>query len=68
VMIEEEMAVSYVAPKHALEHVDEAMVGQMIQRTAAPVKYALLDWKGLGLHKEKVQRLASQFGLEVVRV
>jgi len=44
------------------------MVGQMIQRTAAPVKYALLDWKGLGPHKEKVQSLASQFGLEVVRV
>jgi hypothetical protein len=43
------------------------MVGSMIQRTAAPVKYALLDWKGLGPHKDKIQGLVSQFGLEVIR-
>jgi D-aminoacyl-tRNA deacylase len=67
-VIEEDMAVSFVAPKYALEHVDDQMVGQMIQKTAAPVKYALLDWKGLGAHKDKVQGLASQFGLEVIRV
>ena len=68
VVIEDDVAVSYVAPKYALESVDEMMVGQMIQRTAVPVKYALLDWKGLGPHKDKIQGLASQFGLEVVRV
>ncbi len=61
-------AVSFIAPKYALEHVDEKMVGQMVQRTAAPVRYALLDWKGLGPHKEKVAKTVSQFGLEVVRV
>jgi D-aminoacyl-tRNA deacylase len=66
-VVEEEIAISFVAPKYALEHVDEKMVGQMIQRTAAPVKYAVLDWKGLGTHKEKIVGLASQFGLEVVR-
>jgi len=67
-VIEEDMAVSFVAPKYALGNLDEGMVGQMIQRTAAPVRYALLDWKGLGAHKDKIQGLASQFGLEVVRV
>jgi len=67
-VIEEDMAVSFVAPKYALEHVDDRMVGQMIQRTAGPVKYALLDWKGLGAHKERIGALASQFGLEVIRV
>lgn len=67
-VIEGEMAVSFVAPKRALEHLDERMVGQMISRTTGPVKYALLDWKGLGAHKDKILGLASQFGLEVVRV
>jgi len=67
-VIEEDVAVSFVAPKHALQFVDERMVGQMIQKTAAPVKYALLEWKGLGAHKEKILGLASQFGLEVVKV
>jgi len=67
-VIEDDVAVSFVAPKYALEHVDDRMVGQMIQKTSAPVKFALLDWKGLGAYKDKIQGLASQFGLEVVRV
>jgi D-aminoacyl-tRNA deacylase len=66
-VIEEDVAVSFVAPKYALQYVDDTMVGLMIQRTAAPVRFALLDWKGLGAHKEKIQGLVSQFGLEVIR-
>ena len=65
--LESEFAFSFVAPKHALEHVDEAMFGQMVQRTSAPVRYAVVDWKGLGKHKQKMLDLASRFGLEVVR-
>jgi D-aminoacyl-tRNA deacylase len=67
-VVEEDIALSFVAPKYALEHVDERMVGQMLRRTTSPVKYALLDWKGLGVHKDRIRGLASQFGLEVVRV
>jgi len=65
--IESDLAFSFVAPKHALEHVDEAMFGQMLRRTGAPVRYAVVDWKGLGQHKQRILGLASQFGLEVVR-
>jgi D-aminoacyl-tRNA deacylase len=65
--IETDLAFSFVAPKHALEHVDEAMFGQMLQRTGAPVRYAVVDWKGLGQHRQRILGLASQFGLEVVR-
>lgn len=67
-MIEGEFAFSFIAPKYALEHIDDKMVGQMLQRTAAPVRHAVLDWKGLGPHKEKVVGLVKQFGLEEVRV
>ena len=67
-LIEGDLAFSFVAPKHALDHIDEGMVGQMLQRTNAPVRYAVLDWKGLGPHKEKVVRLVKQFGLEEVRI
>src|SRR5271157_4317542 len=63
-----DIAVSFIAPKYALEHIDEKMVGQMIQRTTSPVKCALLDWKGLGPHKDKITKLVSQFGLEAIRV
>ncbi|HKT21794.1 MAG TPA: D-aminoacyl-tRNA deacylase [Nitrososphaerales archaeon] len=67
-LIEGDYAFAFVAPKHALEHVDEGMMGQMLQRTNAPVRYAVLDWKGLGPHKEKVVKLVKKFGLEEVRV
>jgi D-aminoacyl-tRNA deacylase len=67
-VIEEDYAFSYVAPKYALGSIDEGMFGQMLQRTNAPVRFAVLDWKGLGAHKDKVKGLASQFGLEEVRV
>jgi D-aminoacyl-tRNA deacylase len=65
--LETDTAFSFVAPKHALEFVDEAMFGQMVQRTSAPVRYAVVDWKGLGQHKQKILDFAGKFGLEVVR-
>lgn len=66
-LLEGEYAFSFVAPKHALEHVDEGIVGQMLQRTNSPVRYAVLDWKGLGPHKERIVDLVKRFGLEEVR-
>ena len=66
--IEGDMAFAFIAPKYALGHVDEKMVGQMIQRSTAPVRYAALDWKGLGPHKERIVSLVRQYGLEEVRV
>lgn len=65
--LEGEVAFSFIVPKHSLEHVDEAMLGQMIQRTGAPVRYAALDWKGLGPQKGRIVDLVSRFGLEVLR-
>ena len=66
--IEGDTAFSFIVPKHSLEHVDDALFGQMLQRTNAPVRQAVLDWKGLGKHKEKIVGLVKQFGLEEVRV
>ena len=67
-LVEGEMAFAFVAPKYALEYVDEKMVGQMIQRSTAPVRYAALDWKGLGPHKERIVSLVRQYGLEEIRL
>ncbi|HXW94829.1 MAG TPA: D-aminoacyl-tRNA deacylase [Nitrososphaerales archaeon] len=67
-LIEGDMAFAFVAPKYALEHVDEKMFGQMIQRSTAPVRYAVLDWKGLGPHKERIVSLVRQYGLEEIRL
>jgi D-aminoacyl-tRNA deacylase len=67
-LIDGDVALAFVAPKYALEYIDERMVGQMIQRSTAPVRYAALDWKGLGPHKEKVVSLVKRYGLEEIRL
>ncbi|MDE1853123.1 MAG: D-tyrosyl-tRNA(Tyr) deacylase [Thaumarchaeota archaeon] len=67
-LVEGDFAFSFVAPKYVLGNIDDRMVGQMLQRSNAPVRYAVLDWKGLGPHKDKVVGLVKQFGLEEVRV
>jgi D-aminoacyl-tRNA deacylase len=67
-LIEGDMAFAFVAPKYALGEVDEKMVGQMIQRSTAPVRYAALDWKGLGPHKERIVSLVKKYGLEEIRL
>jgi D-aminoacyl-tRNA deacylase len=65
---ESDIAISFIAPKYSLEYVDEGMIGQMLQKTSASVRYAVVDWKGLGAHKEKILALVKQFGLEVIRL
>ena len=67
-MIEEDVAFSFIAPKYALKDIDEKMFGEMLQRTNAPVRQAVLDWKGLGPHKDRIVGLVSRFGLEMVKV
>ena len=67
-LVEGDLALSFVVPRYALDNIDERMMGEMLAKTSAPVKYAALDWKGLGAHKEKISSLVGQFGLEVIRV
>jgi len=67
-LVEGDTALSFVVPRYALGGVDERMMGEMLAKTSAPTRYAALDWKGLGEYKQKISRLASQFGLEVIRV
>jgi D-aminoacyl-tRNA deacylase len=63
-----DIALSFVVPRYALDSIDERMMGEMLAKTSVPIRYAALDWKGLGAHKEKISGLAGQFGLEVIRV
>jgi D-aminoacyl-tRNA deacylase len=67
-LVEGDMALAAVVPRYALEHFDSEMLGQLLQKSTSPIRYAALDWKGLGPHKDKVNKLCAQFGLEVVRV
>lgn len=67
-LLESDLAISFIAPRYSLGFIDQAMVGQMLQKTTSPVRYAVVDWKGLGGHKERITKLVQQFGLEVIRL
>lgn len=68
VLLNGEYGLSAVVAKHSLESIDAEMFGQIIQKTTKFPRYALVDWKGAGPHKEKILLLSKQFALEVVRV
>lgn len=67
-LLETDFALTHVVPRYSLEHVNVDMLGQMLAKSSRPVRYAALDWKGLGVHKEKILGLVSTFGLEVLKL
>lgn len=66
-ILEGRHALGTVVPKHALEHLDEKMLSHILARNSM-AKTALLDWKGLGTHKQKVFEMLRHTELEVSRV
>ena len=67
-ILETETALASIAPKYALNGVDEPMFAQLIQKSTHFPGAVAIDWKGVGTHKERLLGLAKQFGLQVIRV
>lgn len=68
ILLESDYSLSAVVAKHSLEWINSEMLGQMIQRTTRFPKYVVVDWKGMGQHRDKILAIAQQFALEVVKV
>ncbi|AIC14253.1 D-aminoacyl-tRNA deacylase [Nitrososphaera viennensis] len=67
-LLESELGLAAVASKHALEAIDEAMLAQMIEKSAEKVTHIVLDAKGLGSHKDRITKMAESTGLAVLKV
>jgi D-aminoacyl-tRNA deacylase len=67
-LLESEFGLAAVASKHALEAIDEAMLAQMIEKSAEKVTHVVLDAKGLGSHKDRMIKMADSTGLAVLKV
>jgi D-aminoacyl-tRNA deacylase len=67
-LIDSDIALSAVVAKYYLERVDEAMFGQLIQKTTKFPRYAAMDWKGMGKHKDRIMELVNRFALEVIKI
>tara|TARA_Y100000034_G_C6883939_1_gene405554 strand:+ start:344 stop:1120 length:777 start_codon:yes stop_codon:yes gene_type:complete len=62
------IALPYVCPKHNLEFLNKDILQQAINNSVEKIDFILLDYKGLGEHKEKVKSLIEETKLPVFRV
>ena len=71
-MIEEDIAIGHVCPKYQVENLTSEMIEQAIERTDETVDLIIVDWKGLGEHKEKVREICDsineKMGIEWVKI
>ena len=66
-LLEGKFSLGTVVPKHALDHVDESLFFQILDKNKMATT-ALLDWGGLGLHKQKIIDLLKKTDLEVIKL
>ncbi len=62
-----EYAIGHMCAKHQLEYLDEKRIHEMIEKSGN-AKAILVDWKGLGPHKERVRALVQSTGLPMIRI
>lgn len=66
-LLEGKFALGTVIPKHGLEHLDQELFDHIMHQNKT-VKTALLDWGGLGPHKQKLLDFLEKTNLEIIRV
>ena len=66
-LLEGKFALGTVIPKHALDELDEELFEHIMQQNKMATT-ALLDWAGLGPHKQKVVDLLEKTDLEVIKL
>lgn len=66
-LLEGELALGTVIPKHALDFLDAELFSHILDRNKM-AKTALLDWGGLGPSKQKVLDFLEKTNLEVIRL
>lgn len=61
------IAFSHFCPKHHLDKLNESLIKQAISKTSEKVNFVVLDWKGLGLEKQRIVELLKNLNLEFKR-
>lgn len=60
-------SLAHCCPKYALNDLDDKMLSQCIKKSNEKIKIALIDWKGLGEHKERIIKLLDDNNIEYLR-
>ena len=66
-LLDGKYALGTVIPKHALDNLDEVLFSHILTQNST-AKTALLDWRGLGSHKQKILDLLKSTELEVIKL
>ena len=61
-----DIAIGAIVPKYALEHLDKALLEQVLTKSEQRIGQVVVDYKGLGGFKRKVNELLDEVELEVV--
>lgn len=67
-LLKTDFAITTAVSRHSLDGLDSDLFGQIIQKTTKFPRYVAVDWKGMGKNKERLLKVAEQFGLEVMRL
>lgn len=57
------IAIGHVCAKYALESLTEAMIKQAMEKTVPCASQVIVDWKGLGEHKDRIKTLVEEIGV-----
>ncbi len=57
ITLNSETAVGHICPKYALGELDRQKLKQAMEKTIPRANFAIVDWKGLGEHKDKIKKL-----------
>ena len=64
IVLNEDIGLGHICPKHALESLDAEMLSQALKSTFPEANAVVLDWKGLGSHKQRLMKLCEALGIE----
>ena len=66
-LLEGKYALGTVIPKHALDNLDGDLFSHVVKQNSL-AKFALLDWNGLGMNKQKILGFLKSTSLEIVKL
>jgi len=67
IMERTDLAVGHICPKYAVEFLDEEMITQALEKTLPKAKMVVLDWDGLGGHKQRLVEILDKLDIKCER-
>jgi D-aminoacyl-tRNA deacylase len=68
ILLQTEIAIGPIVPKHALEFFNKQMLDQMVSKSDQKVEFVIVDEKGLGKYKQDVLKVLDGSTLERIAV